>query len=128
MAGSAISSRSGATTCRPTTPRDAAGQTIVATVHVEASWAEDDCLGETRWLEGLDKPGGVARPLCRPCPARFAGPRTTLIEAQAAFPRVVGIRDILSWTPDPARRFAARGDLMDDPDWRAGLTGSGATV
>src|SRR5690606_15729460 len=30
------------------------------------------------------------------------------------------------WTPDPARRFAERGDLMDDPAWRAGLKRLGA--
>src|SRR5262249_62153539 len=35
--------------------RDAARQNIVASVHVEAGWADDDCLGETRWLETLDK-------------------------------------------------------------------------
>ncbi|RVD68274.1 hydrolase, partial [Mesorhizobium sp. M4A.F.Ca.ET.029.04.2.1] len=44
-----------------------------------------------------------------------------IIEAQAAFHRVVGVRDILSWDPDPARRFAARDGIMDDPAWRSGL-------
>ena len=29
-------------------------------VHVEAGWASDDCIGETRWLETLDKSHGVA--------------------------------------------------------------------
>jgi predicted TIM-barrel fold metal-dependent hydrolase len=100
--------------------RDAAGHKIVATVHVEANWEADDCLGETRWLDSLEKPGGVAEryvagvSLARPDAAK-------LIEAQAAFSRVVGVRDILSWSENPARRFAARGDLMRDPAWRAGL-------
>jgi predicted TIM-barrel fold metal-dependent hydrolase len=104
----------------PDYARDAARQDVVATVHIEASWVPEDCLGETRWLETLPKDGGIARryvahvPLVAPEAAR-------LLAEQAAFPRVVGIRDILSWTPDPARRFAARGDLMDDPAWRAGL-------
>ncbi|MER9657496.1 amidohydrolase family protein [Mesorhizobium sp. M0152] len=100
--------------------RDAKGHNVVATVHVEAGWASDDCVGETRWLETLDKARGVAAryvvhvPLAdRQAPA--------LIEAQAAFERVVGVRDILSWDPDPARRFAARDGIMDDPAWRAGL-------
>ena len=100
--------------------RDAARQPIVATVHVEAGWAEDDRVGETRWLETLDKAGGVAAryvarvPLASPAAA-------ALVDEQASFRRVVGIRDILSWTPDPTRRFADGGDLMDDPAWRAGL-------
>jgi len=100
--------------------RDAVRQPIVATVHVEAGWAADDCVGETRWLETLDKTGGVAARYVAHVP--LASPTApALIEQQASFPRVVGIRDILSWTPDPARRFAARGDLMDDSAWRAGL-------
>ncbi len=100
--------------------RDAARQEIIATVHVEAGWAPDDCVGETRWLETLDKASGVALRYVAHVPlASRAAP--ALIERQAAFARVVGIRDILSWTPDPSRRFAARGDVMDDPTWRAGL-------
>ena len=100
--------------------RDAAKQNVVATVHIEASWVPEDCVGETRWLETLPKTDGIARryvahvPLVSPDADR-------LLAEQAAFARVVGIRDILSWTPDPARRFAARGDLMNDPHWRAGL-------
>ena len=99
---------------------DAAGQGIVATVHVEAAWLAEDCLGETRWLETLSKQHGVASryvahvPLAHPAAA-------DLIAAQASFPRVVGIRDILSWHRDPALTFAARRDVMDDPDWRRGL-------
>lgn len=100
--------------------RDAVNQNIVATVHIEASWVPGDCVGETRWLEGLDKPGGIARRYVAHVP--LASPDADrLLAEQAAFRRVVGIRDILSWTPDPARRFADRGDLMDDPAWRAGL-------
>ncbi|MDQ0467824.1 amidohydrolase family protein [Labrys wisconsinensis] len=99
---------------------DAAGQTVVASVHVEAGWQEGDGLGETRWLDGLDKAGGVAsRYVARVALADVGA--AAQIEAQAANPRVAGIRDILSWTPDPARRFAPRGDLMADPAWRAGL-------
>src|SRR5690606_13480771 len=86
---------------------------------------DDDCVGETRWLETLDKAGGIAARYVAHVP--LVSPRApALLEEQASFPRVVGIRDILSWTPDPARRFAGRGDLMDDPAWRAGLKRLGA--
>jgi predicted TIM-barrel fold metal-dependent hydrolase len=100
--------------------RDAARQNVVASVHVEAGWMSDDCLGETRWLETLDKTGGVVERYVVHVP--LASPQApALIEAQARFSRVVGVRDVLSWCDDAARRFAARGDLMDDPQWRAGL-------
>jgi predicted TIM-barrel fold metal-dependent hydrolase len=101
--------------------RDAAGHKVAATVHVEASWDANDCLGETRWLESLEKPGGVAERYVARVPLAHDN-ALKLIEAQAAFPRVVGVRDILSWSENTARRFAARGDLMRDRAWRAGLS------
>ncbi|WP_217568467.1 amidohydrolase [Mesorhizobium sp. GbtcB19] len=100
--------------------RDAARHDVVATVHVEAGWTADDSVGETRWLETLDKERGVAARYVVHVP--LASPNApALIEAQAAFDRVAGVREILSWDPDPARRFAARDGIMDDPAWRAGL-------
>jgi predicted TIM-barrel fold metal-dependent hydrolase len=100
--------------------RDAARQNIVASVHVEAGWADGDCVGETRWLETLDKAGGVAARYVVRVPLAN-GEAPALIEAQTRSSRVVGVRDVLSWSDDPARRFAARGDFLDDPQWRAGL-------
>jgi predicted TIM-barrel fold metal-dependent hydrolase len=101
--------------------RDARNQNVVATVHVEAGWREGDCVGETQWLETLDKERGVAARYVARVP--LASPDApALVERQAAFPRVAGIRDIVSWDPDPARRFAARDGMMDDPAWRAGLS------
>jgi predicted TIM-barrel fold metal-dependent hydrolase len=100
--------------------RDAAGHSIVATVHVEASWDPNDPLGETRWLDSLEKPCGVATRYV--AHVSLASPDAAkLLDAQASFSRVVGVRDILSWSEDPTRRFAARGDLMHDPSWRASL-------
>lgn len=100
---------------------DAANQNIVATVHVEAGWSDAHPLEESRWLDGLDRSSGVARryvarvPLDSPDAGR-------LVEAEAANPDVVGIRDIVSWHVDPAKSFAARAHRMADPLWRAGLT------
>lgn len=99
---------------------DARNQNVLATVHIEASWLADDCVGETRWLESIDKPGGVATRYVAHVP--LGSPRAAaLLEEQSAFERVVGIRDILSWDPDPTRQFAARGGIMDEPQWRQGL-------
>jgi hypothetical protein len=36
------------------------------------------------------------------------------VAAQAGYDRVVGVRAMLSWHADPAKRFAARADLMQD--------------
>lgn len=99
---------------------DAASVDIVATVHVEAGWSDDHLLEESHWLDGLDRSGGIAQryiarvPLDRPDAA-------ALLEKEAANPSVVGIRDIVSWHPEPAKSFASRPNRMSDPVWRNGL-------
>jgi predicted TIM-barrel fold metal-dependent hydrolase len=99
---------------------DAARQNVVASVHVEAGWSDEHPLEESRWLDGLNRGSGVAKryvarvPLDSPDAIR-------LLEAEAANPNVVGIRDIVSWHPDPAKSFAARAHRMADPVWRSGL-------
>lgn len=101
--------------------RDVQNQPVVASVHIEALWDRSrDPVEETRWLESLDKSAGIAdryvafAPLADPDVAR-------VLEAQAAYPRVVGIREMLSWHPDPAKCFAKRPGIASDPAWRRGL-------
>lgn len=99
---------------------DAEGLEIVATVHVEAGWRAGDGLDESRWLLTLDRARGVAARLVAAVPlAGTSAP--AMLAAQAALPGVVGIRDVLSWDPDPARRFALRDGIMEDAAWRRGL-------
>jgi len=101
--------------------RDSAGQGIVASVHVEALWDPDDPVGETRWLERLDKSKGVAARYVAAAP--FGTPQAArILEEQASFQRVVGIRGIFSFHPtQPGKCFAKRGDLASDPAWRQDL-------
>ena len=99
--------------------RDAARQNIVATVHVEAGWRDDDPLSETLWLEGQASER-IARRLVARVPLAHPGAEARL-EAEATRPRVAGIRDIVSWDADPAKSFAPRPGLMTDPGWRRGL-------
>ena len=99
---------------------DSAGQNVVATVHIEASWDPATPLEETRWLDTLGKPGGVAARYVASVALEAPGAGAE-IAAQRGFARVVGVRSKLSWHPDPAKRFAARADLMRDPHWLAGV-------
>lgn len=99
---------------------DSCHQNVVATVHVEAGWSDDHLAEETAWLDTLEKASGVARRYV----ARVAldGPDAKWrIEQEAGNPRVVGLRDIVSWHPDPAKSFARAKGLMADEAWRAGL-------
>lgn len=100
---------------------DALGQNVVATVHVEAGWTDDDLLGETRWLDRQDRGSGVAsRYVARVPLASKDAPQW--LEAEAANPAVVGIRDIVSWHPDPTQSFTPADGLMSREDWRNGLS------
>ncbi len=101
---------------------DAKNQNVVASVHVEAAWDRaDDPLAEIAWLETLDKSSGVA--------ARYIGYADlaapgvgSVLDRLAAVARCVGIRAMLSWHPTiPAKCFAPRPDIADEPEWRRGV-------
>lgn len=93
---------------------------IVATVHVEANWDPSDPLGETEWLDGLERPSGIAARYV--AYASLAAPNAAeILERQAAHERVAGIREILSWHPDPAKARISDPELMNSAPWRAGL-------
>jgi predicted TIM-barrel fold metal-dependent hydrolase len=102
--------------------RDAASQNVVATVHVEAGWdRRDDPLAEIRWLETLDKSSGVA--LRYVGFAELAAPNAAaVLDRLAEAQRCVGVRQMLSWHPtEPAKCFAPRPGIANEPDWRRGV-------
>ena len=98
--------------------RDCRNQPVVATVHIEALWDASEPLGETEWLDSLDKSKGIAVRYTASAP--FGTPEAAgILERQATHERVVGIRDILSFHPTvPAKSFASRPDKAYDPAWR----------
>jgi predicted TIM-barrel fold metal-dependent hydrolase len=96
--------------------RDSRNHDIVATVHIEAFWAGDP-VGETRWLETLDKSRGVARRYVGA--AALGTPRAAqIIAEQAAFAHMTGVRGILSCHPDANKSFVSNPELGRDPAWR----------
>lgn len=99
----------------------AAPEGVAGIVHVEANWDPTDPLGETDWL-GRVLPG-LGLPACIVAFAPMADPAgADIVEAQAARPGVVGIRDILSWHPDPGKTRLPDNDRMDDPHFRRSLS------
>lgn len=100
--------------------RETDGYDIVASVHVEANWDPSDPLGEIAWLDGLERPEGIA--------ARYVGyadladpEAEALLETLAVHGRVAGIRQILSWHPDATKSAVTDRHRMADPAWRRGL-------
>lgn len=97
----------------------AADWNLVGAVHVDAGAHPDDGEHETDWLNGVADAEGLPNAIV----ARVAldAPEVEdLLARQAARPRVVGIRHLINWHPDPARQAYPR-DLTVDPAWRRGF-------
>jgi predicted TIM-barrel fold metal-dependent hydrolase len=97
---------------------DLARWNVVGAVHVDAGAAAESALRETQWLDGLAVVEGLPTGL-----VAFAAlndpDADALLAAQAAHPRVKGIRHIVNWHPSPQRTYGPV-DLTVDPQWRAG--------
>ncbi len=96
---------------------DLAKWNVVGAVHVDAGADPLQALDETRWLEGLgdELPSGIV------AYAALDDPQVdTLLAAQAAHPRVRGIRQIVNWHADPQRTYSAH-DVTRDAQWQAGF-------
>jgi predicted TIM-barrel fold metal-dependent hydrolase len=100
---------------------DVQGQGIIGSIHIEAVWdPARSPVEETRWLESLPRPDGIAARYVVAAPlANDAA--AAMLEAQAAFRRVAGVRETIRWHPDPAKRWVRRG-LVNEPAWRRGLS------
>lgn len=101
--------------------RDATGFDIAGSVYVEAEWDPTDPIGETKWVDQLA--GAVGLPTAVVAQAWLHHDNAAeVLAAQAAFPRVRGIRQKPHATTDPksARRDAPRS--MDDPTFRDGFS------
>ena len=91
---------------------------VVGAVHVDAGAAADSALRETQWLDGLAAIEGL--PTAMVAFAALNDPDVdALLAAQAAHPRVKGIRHIVNWHGDPRRSYTPA-DLTVDPQWQAG--------
>lgn len=93
-------------------------QPLDGIVHIEANPA--DGFDEIRWLTGATA--------ALPCPVALVAHVPMMapdvreqLEAQAAQPGVVGIRDIAVWHPDPARRRISDPNRLDSAAFRAAM-------
>lgn len=91
---------------------------VAYSVHIEALWDASDPVGETRWLETLDKSAGVAARYVVAAP--LGAPRAgEILREQASYDRVLGVRGILSHHPDTEKSFVSNPELAYDRQWRS---------
>lgn len=99
---------------------DAAGFDVVKTVYVEAEWDPKDPIGETRWVSALADAEGLPTAIVAQAWLDRED-AAEVLAAQAAFPRVRGIRHkpAAAASPQSARRGAPAS--MDDARFRDGF-------
>ncbi len=100
--------------------RDAAGQAVVKTVHVEAECRRDQQVAETRWLTELNARYGMPDAVVAHAWLHTANAEEILAQ-QKAFPLVRGIRSKPVTSPRPGESVAGAAGSMQDPNWLAGL-------
>lgn len=103
---------------------DAEHQKLVKSVHLQAEIDHGlDPAEETAWLQGLaDAPGSGGFPHGIVAFADLgAGDLEAVLARHRAHANLRGIRQMLNHGPEPRLCFTDRGDLMDDPRWRAGF-------
>jgi predicted TIM-barrel fold metal-dependent hydrolase len=100
--------------------KDASGFDVVGTVYVEAEWDPEDPIGETRWVSALADEQGLPSAIVAQA-WLDRDDAADVLEAQATFPHVRGIRQKPHAAPTPtsARRGAPRS--MDDGRFRDGF-------
>lgn len=94
---------------------------VVKSVHLDSGYVPDDPVGETQLLQGLADVYGFPHGIV----ARAALERPDIqatLEAQIQFPNLRGVRHILNWHQDAAKRFTSRCDWMQNSQWLRGFS------
>ena len=99
---------------------DIGHEPVEGSVYVEGAWDRTrPPLEEIAWLEGLARPRQIAARSIAWAPLKSQN-APAVLDGLAARPSVVGIREVVRWHPDPAKRWTEAG-LLDDPQWRRGF-------
>ncbi len=100
--------------------RDSARHNVLATVHCEAEWDRRDQVGETRWVSAIHARHGFPNAIV--AHAWFHTDNAAdILQQQAAFPLVRGIRSKPVTTPSPNEKPPGGPGTMRDDKWLAGL-------
>ncbi len=98
---------------------DAASLTLAGAVHIDAGAHPDDAFAETEFLSTHARES--AFPLAIVAYAALHSPSAEVqLAAQAANPRVRGIRQILNWHQDPYYTYTPA-NLLENPAWQHGF-------
>ncbi|HWU53940.1 MAG TPA: amidohydrolase family protein [Rhizomicrobium sp.] len=98
---------------------DTQGLNLIGSVFVETEWDRRDPVGETRWVEKIARQSGL--PSVMVCHAALHHDDVAgILEKQASFAFVRGIRHKPAAAPSPAQMEKGVSGSMTDPLWRRG--------
>jgi predicted TIM-barrel fold metal-dependent hydrolase len=98
---------------------EAAKWNVVGIVHVDAGAAPEQALEETDWLQAMADARGLPSGIVAYAPLEHPD-IDDLLAAHAERANVRGIRQIVSWHPDPNRTYSDR-DITVDEAWQRGF-------
>jgi len=101
--------------------KDSSAHNVLATVHCEAEWDRADQVGETRWISAIHAQYGFPNAIIAHAwfqTSNAAG----ILEQQAAFPLVRGIRSKPVTVVSPAEKLTGGPGTMRDDNWLTGLS------
>lgn len=97
---------------------DAKGWNVTGMVHVDAGAAPEAALDESAWLQAIADERGMPQAIVA-FAALDAPDAADILQQQAAFANVRGIRHIANWHDDPGKSYTPR-NLLEDEDWQRG--------
>lgn len=100
--------------------RDASGQDLIKSVHVQANYDPRDPVGETRWLQDTADQRGFPHGIVAYANLADSAVAQTL-EAHAQHKNLRGIRQVLNRHADPKHNRADR-DYLADERWQANFS------
>ena len=101
--------------------KDSSAHNVLATVHCEAEWDRSDQVGETRWISDIHARHGFPNAIV--AHAWFHTPNAAeILEQQAGFPLVRGIRSKPVTVASPGEKLAGGPGTMRDDKWLGGLS------
>jgi predicted TIM-barrel fold metal-dependent hydrolase len=100
---------------------DIAGSDVVKSIYIQTNWPAGQSYDEARWVQSVSDATGW--PHANVAHADLSDPDAgALIGRLANLPAIRGIRQQLHWHRNSQYRFAQRPDVMNDKNWRRGLT------
>jgi predicted TIM-barrel fold metal-dependent hydrolase len=100
---------------------DIAGSDVVKSIYIQTNWPAGQSYDEARWVQSVSDATGW--PHANVAHADLSDADAgALIGRLAKLPAIRGIRQQLHWHRNSQYRFAPRPDVMNDKNWRRGLT------